>query len=141
MHRCGNRLRGADRQAENVAVPSAICEKPLLRLPQRSLRRLKTSKSNRKKTMRIEQKKKKQANNRECPLSFSLAAPSRVLINNHKQCSLHTRICCIEHDAKYYNCTTILLCLSHENLKKKKKKICERLNSIDYYYYTKKCVH
>lgn len=37
------RLRGADWQAENMAVPFAICEKSLLRIPKDDLRRLMSS--------------------------------------------------------------------------------------------------
>lgn len=37
MHGCGVRLRGADWQAENMAVPSTICEESLLRIPESDL--------------------------------------------------------------------------------------------------------
>lgn len=40
VHGRGVRLRGADWQAEDMAVPFAICEKPLLRVPKDDLRRL-----------------------------------------------------------------------------------------------------
>lgn len=37
MHGCRVRLRGADRQAENMAVPFTICEESLLRIPEDDL--------------------------------------------------------------------------------------------------------
>lgn len=43
VHRHRIRLRGADWQAENMAVPFAICEKSLLRIPKNDLRRLMSS--------------------------------------------------------------------------------------------------